>query len=121
MKRFLLAAGLFAAFSMPVTAQQSNVPATSCAGTITLGGTPQIAIPAGAAAHGWILGNPSTTEILAYSFTGAAVTATGPWVVGVTTATATTSSAVSPPNVATGAAVSVGAATTAHAFSCAYW
>jgi hypothetical protein len=112
---------MFAAFAMPAAAQQSNVPAQDCSGTITTGGVGQTIIPAGGAAHGWIIGNPSSTEILALSFTSAAVTAAGPWVIGTTTATASTSFFSTPLNIATGAAVVIRAVTAAHAFSCAYW
>lgn len=121
MKRILLAAALLLAMTPPVAAQQSNVPAQDCSGTITTGGVAQTVIPAGGAAHGWTIGNPSSTEIITLSFTSAVPTATGPWVIGTTTATASTTAFSTPLNIATGAAVVIRAVTAAHAFSCAYW
>jgi hypothetical protein len=111
---------LLAFLADPAVAQQSNIAPQPCSGTITTGATPQTIIPAAAAGHGFMLGNLSATEVLAFALTGA-VTATGPWILGTSAATASTTTFVTPPNFGTGGSLIVQAATAGHAFSCVWW
>jgi hypothetical protein len=111
---------LFLALSGPAAAQQTNISPQSCSGTIATGATPQTIIPAGGASHGFILGNLSATEVISYALTGT-VTATGPWILGTSAATASTTVFVTPPGFGTGIGLTIQAATAGHAFSCALW
>lgn len=115
------------ATTQPVTTA-TNVTPNDCSGTITAGGTAQVALAAQTTLHGLTIANIDSTtgsgEALWISFTtSAAASGTGSFALPppAVTTFAGEGSYTSPPSFGTNHAVSVIAATTGHKFSCTWW
>jgi type 1 fimbria pilin len=105
-----------------------NVTPNDCSGTITAGGTAQVAITAKTALHGFTIANIDSTagsgEPLWFSFTGTATpSAVGSYPLPSPTATTFVGfgSYTTPMGFGTNHALSVVGATSTHKYSCTWW
>jgi hypothetical protein len=115
-------------FISPATSAGANVTLTACDGTITTGGTAQVAIAAQTTLHGFTIDNTDAAsgsgEPLWVSFTTtAAASATGSHPLSAPTALtfAGMGSFTSPSGMGTNHAVSIVGATTGHKYGCFWW
>lgn len=108
----------------PARAQNStnNRTATDCSGTITTGGTAQVAIPTNTGVGGFQIINIDTSEPLWISITGTATAATAgsfPLAAATVTTFANAGTYYSP--IGFSHAISIVATTTGHKFTCTRW
>jgi hypothetical protein len=121
--------GVSSGTTVPVSGTVSNnnavnVTLTDCSGTVATGGTAVNAFTAQTTLHGFTILNTNTSEVMWISFTTTAAASTAgsyPLAAGATTTFAGAGSFTSPPGMGTNHALSVVAATSAHAFSCTWW